>query len=1561
MEEDFLQWISIIPGVGPQRARRLKEAGLTTPEAIRSASIEEIAQIEGIGKELAQRLKDYAEEIVQLKEEEAFLFLCPECGAFISKTAKRCEVCGATIEEGEPDESALAPEPELVDEEEETPELFICPACGRFIGRDVRSCPHCGSTFEEEPERDEDVEKLMSELEKQLEELDEDIKTPLEDLEEYLEEEPLEPEAKEKKAITKDFLKAWKRVSEGEEEEGTRRLEEELRHYDSLLDADPTLQRAWEKKAIILVELGRLEEAIDCYDMLAELSPDKEEEYKLEVLNLVKEKEGLKATPIEEEEEQPIDEKEEIEKAIAHYDELLRIDPTLKQAWQTRGELLEKVGRHEEAVASYDKAIECSKQERLHEIMDLASLRKKGMMEGRTSSKALIQRLGRTNGLVNGIVNGRTNGRVNGMVNGKTNGLVNGKGRVNGMVNGKTNGLVNGKGRVNGMVNGLVDGLVNGRGRVNGMVNGLVNGLVNGMGRVNGLVNGLINGNGLVNGRGSKHMPRFGPRDPRWQRALGGIAAVMSILIVVPLLFGLISPPAPPSPIKVDGSFDDWARVQSFADGRSDQTINPDVNVVSYKAEVHRNTAFVYASVEGVMLNGSGSQGVDTVYVFIDKDNDPSTGYSVAGLGADSMIEIGGWNNSIVRSGFYSYIEGPNKDDWNSFRRVHRVSSAIGTQEVETAFGVNGVPDPKIFVTTLDNLGNFDFSDTIVSPDRDVLKVVQTTIAPEVIPVATQTHFLKIDLDTRNGGAHISQINVTKSGDVSDSSVVLDLGIDNDGDQIPDQPVSQATFIQNVASFAADLEVVGGMTLIASVVLSNVTPSTVLGLSLGEVTTNATVSILDEFITSVYLESAPTVTIDGAFGDWTPSNKVLDGNGDVVMKGQAAAWINENVDLRSFAVDVSTDASFYVNVDGRMLGGVDIPVFRQRSVGVVPVIDSDQDSVPDEFDRFDFDFNNDAIPDSQTGNDVDGDSVLDYPFGTDYWLNTTIPPDFTAEYANRDVSIFIGPLFYPVLMGLDTLSVYLDSDNDTATGLPMILGTQMYGMDNLIAVSGRNGRTHVSGLYQHIPGNIPWGLVEGVSQLAFDTRSVELSVPLTSIQLSPGFKAVFSIMDWQSDFDVSDQATGRSRSPSTSTRSPAGDNVVINEVYAVTATGEWFELANPTSNAIDLNNWEVEIKSKGKWTTIHTFGAVSIGAWLSGSEYLDVDLPQNSIKDKPVDIRLLDSTGTVVDYTKLPKLKQGESWARLKDETDGKPEDTDSDPTDWYVSLSPTKGKYNDRKRPIIVVEKTANTGTGAPGDLITYTIYYNNTGDGISKDIWINDTLPSEVTFVSSSETPVGSSGNTYYWEFTNAAPGSSNSFTVTVKVNDGLTDGAQFNNFVRSDYTDVFRQPMEWSSSNKTMVVERPVITVSKIADVTDAGPGDTITYTIYYNNTGNGTAAHVWVNDTIPIFTTFSSSSVPFESQFGLTYVFHFYDVAPGANSFTISVTVNMTAPDGIDLVNLAVLDYTTINDYPLERSSDTALVHVPEFDAFLIPIISVALIFMWKKKRAKKSEEKNSEKE
>jgi rubrerythrin len=115
-------------------------------------------------------------------KEESGIFMCPNCGAFISKTATGCGSCGivfeaddgeAAVEEG-PDTCPMC-KAELpagnvtcpacgfdaslekdVDGHwyKDRAEIFMCPACGAFMSAGANSCPNCGVVLEgeEEPE-----------------------------------------------------------------------------------------------------------------------------------------------------------------------------------------------------------------------------------------------------------------------------------------------------------------------------------------------------------------------------------------------------------------------------------------------------------------------------------------------------------------------------------------------------------------------------------------------------------------------------------------------------------------------------------------------------------------------------------------------------------------------------------------------------------------------------------------------------------------------------------------------------------------------------------------------------------------------------------------------------------------------------------------------------------------------------------------------------------------------------------------------------------------------------------------------------------------------------------------------------------------------------------------------------------------------------------------------------------------------------------------------------------------------------------------------------------------
>jgi uncharacterized repeat protein (TIGR01451 family) len=244
---------------------------------------------------------------------------------------------------------------------------------------------------------------------------------------------------------------------------------------------------------------------------------------------------------------------------------------------------------------------------------------------------------------------------------------------------------------------------------------------------------------------------------------------------------------------------------------------------------------------------------------------------------------------------------------------------------------------------------------------------------------------------------------------------------------------------------------------------------------------------------------------------------------------------------------------------------------------------------------------------------------------------------------------------------------------------------------------------------------------------------------------------------------------------------------------------------------------------------------------------------------------------------------------------------------------------------PVMTITKVADASTADPGDIITYTITYKNTGTGISAHVWINDTIPADTTFVSASPSYTSVSGDVYTWHETDVKPGTY-TITLKVRVDTGVKDGTDLINKVTLEYTDANGHVYPTKTAYANVTVTAPIMTVSKYANVSTAAPGDVITYTITYKNTGTGTAGHVWINDTIPADTTFVSASPGYTSVSGDTYTWHITNVATGAYTITIKVRVDTGTPDKTSLLNKVTLDYTDANGHVYPQESDTATVLV-----------------------------------
>src|SRR5947208_146875 len=117
------------------------------------------------------------------------------------------------------------------------------------------------------------------------------------------------------------------------------RLAEELEHYDRLLEANPNLERAWSNRAKVLDKLGRTKEAAESLAKAAELNPAREEQYRLDVQNILRSKEDASVIAPQWKQPAPTAAPKVVDthliEALEHYDSLLRADPSLVVAWRT--------------------------------------------------------------------------------------------------------------------------------------------------------------------------------------------------------------------------------------------------------------------------------------------------------------------------------------------------------------------------------------------------------------------------------------------------------------------------------------------------------------------------------------------------------------------------------------------------------------------------------------------------------------------------------------------------------------------------------------------------------------------------------------------------------------------------------------------------------------------------------------------------------------------------------------------------------------------------------------------------------------------------------------------------------------------------------------------------------------------------------------------------------------------------------------------------------------------------------------------------------------------------
>jgi len=701
-------------------------------------------------------------------------------------------------------------------------------------------------------------------------------------------------------------------------------------------------------------------------------------------------------------------------------------------------------------------------------------------------------------------------------------------------------------------------GLVERTGREGTMTRapGRVNGLARPAAREEGMTNGLVNGSGITNGRARSHALRPGRYNPH-TRLVSHVTLLVSLLIVIPAIAMLIYTPPPPAGIVIDGQFGDWAGVPRYDDTPGDSSLNLDL--LDYRVRLVDEQLLVYARVTGNLWRVPDGH-TQSVFAFVDADGDSATGFQIGGVGAEDAAEFYGWEGALAGSQAWWYDDGtgPTSDDWRSLRTSGNLEVASADNQVEARI----FPGPRydidrarILFHTWSTLGEGDAADARVGRPTGALAVSQRTIAAEVINGA-QEPFLAFSVRPLAAAIRVDSVTIREYGSLLPSGVMGSLFLDRSGDGVidPTDPMLSTASFSPEGTFA----VARTLNAAESYVLRADFLAPVSEASLGfrvvaispDASTGVPVTIADANVTMSYLAAAPmNVTIDGAFADWSPFPVRVDADNDV-QSASSAPEVNENVDIRAHEALVGTNVSVYLRVDGRLLGGVDIPNFRERPPVASPTADADGDFVPDAVEEglgplLPFDFNNDNVSDADQSDDVDQDGVLDYNKCTvadctayaDYLLETTVPSWYPPPYRGQVARRYIGPISLPAQRGVDRAAVYIDRDNRTDTGLMMSVGGVTFGMDYAYQAVGRGGTILEAGLYAHNASrSIPWEEVADVPT-GIDQHRLEAAFDGALVNLATNHTFVFETTDWRSNVDTGLPGAELRRAPRAPTRS----------------------------------------------------------------------------------------------------------------------------------------------------------------------------------------------------------------------------------------------------------------------------------------------------------------------------------------------------------------------------------------------------------------------------------------
>jgi uncharacterized repeat protein (TIGR01451 family) len=266
--------------------------------------------------------------------------------------------------------------------------------------------------------------------------------------------------------------------------------------------------------------------------------------------------------------------------------------------------------------------------------------------------------------------------------------------------------------------------------------------------------------------------------------------------------------------------------------------------------------------------------------------------------------------------------------------------------------------------------------------------------------------------------------------------------------------------------------------------------------------------------------------------------------------------------------------------------------------------------------------------------------------------------------------------------------------------------------------------------------------------------------------------------------------------------------------------------------------------------------------------------------------------------------------------------------SDWITQTLTAKGKIESPGADLSIL-KTDNGTNAIAGQNYNYTIKVTNPGPFDALDVFVNDTLPTDTTFVSSNVTTANGGadvGATFVeWVLNTLTANSMQWIEIEVFVDESVADATILNNTAAVNSTTNDNDLTNNEDFEETTTGNPNAdLSILKTDDNTNATAGQNYNYTIKVTNPGPFDALNVFVNDTLPIDTTFVSSNVTTANggaDVGATFVEWILNTLT-ANSMQwieIEVFVDESVADATILNNTAAVNSTT-NDNDLTNNED-----------------------------------------